>query len=241
MRGIGDRWSGGSDGERGRKSGDSFRDRGEPEREEERRGSGTSRWSGYAGGSRHFGGSSGSQRYGVASSQGYGGAVERQGYGGFGSEGDRSGRGRFGYSREAYGSDAESRGHAWDRSGSEWAGGERGGDGGSPSPTFRHGSLRKRSPKGYTRSDERIREDVCDRLTESYLECEEVTVTVKNGEVVLGGRAPSGETRRQIERVAEGVTGVQDVTNQIRTRRDAGEPDDSEEQRKQKKEGRKTV
>jgi len=201
---------------------------------------------------------SGNRRYGVASSQGYGGAVEREGYGGFGSEGG-FGRGSYGYTREAYGfgtggrgtgsesSSGSGRGRGrdsdrdWDRSGSEWEGGERGRSHGGPGSSTSHvgssqvGSPRKRSPKGYTRSDERIREDVCDRLTESYLECEEVTVTVKNGEVVLAGRAPSGETRRQIERVAEGVPGVQEVTNQIRTRRDESGQDESQSTKKQGK------
>ncbi len=233
--------------ERRRESEGSIRDPGESG------GSSGSSWFEHDRGSRRFGGS-GSPRYGVASSQGYGGAVEREGYGGFGSEGDRSGRGSFGYSREAYGYGGGSRGSSsgfgndsssardreWDRSGSEWAGGERGGYGGSSSSTFRSASRRKQSPKGYTRSDDRIREDVCDRLTESYLECEQVTVTVKDGEVVLGGRAPSGETRRQIERIAENVTGVRDVLNQIRTR--GGEDDeDGSEERKTSKRGHESA
>ena len=259
MRWIGDRWGHGSEEERSSGSGERRREderasrgreRGESGLDRERWESGTSQRSSRDS-ERSGVGSPGdlgrNRRYGVASSQGYGGAVEREGYGGFGSEGG-SGRGSYGYTREAYGfgaggrgtgsesSSGPGRGREWDRSGIEWAGVERGsGDSRSTSSAApRIGSRGKRSPKGYTRSDERIREDVCDRLTESYLECEEVTVTVKNGEVVLTGRAPSGETRRQIERIAEAVTGVQEVTNQIRTRRDEDGQDGSESRRKQK-------
>jgi hypothetical protein len=78
-------------------------------------------------------------------------------------------------------------------------------------------------PKGYTRSDERIREDVCDRLSEADVECEDVTVVVQSGVVTLSGHAPSGDTRREIERIAEGVSGVKDVTNQIHTGRQRDE------------------
>src|SRR5512140_3647837 len=44
-----------------------------------------------------------------------------------------------------------------------------------------------KGPRGYTRSDDRIYEEVCDRLTEhGQLDASNVTVEVKNGEVTLG-------------------------------------------------------
>jgi len=112
-------------------------------------------------------------------------------------------------------------GERWDRSGSEWSGRSQS-DYGRTGQRSTTGTTRaRRGPKGYTRSDERIREDVCDRLSDSDLNCDEVEVNVKNGEVILTGTTDSGDTRREIERVTETVSGVKDVTNQIRMRREA--------------------
>src|SRR6187431_1632181 len=50
-----------------------------------------------------------------------------------------------------------------------------------------HGNQGK-GPKGYKRPDHRIREDVCDRLSDDdELDASEITVTVKDGEVTLEG------------------------------------------------------
>ena len=47
---------------------------------------------------------------------------------------------------------------------------------------------RGRGPRDYKRSDERIREDVCDRLTEDHdIDASEITVKVEGGEVTLEG------------------------------------------------------
>src|SRR5262245_29949641 len=45
-----------------------------------------------------------------------------------------------------------------------------------------------RGPKNYKRSDERIEEDVCERLTENAeLDASDITVQVQNAEVTLSG------------------------------------------------------
>src|SRR3712207_8187576 len=41
--------------------------------------------------------------------------------------------------------------------------------------------FRSRGPKGYQRSDDRIREDICDRLMMSWMNAENVDVEVRNG------------------------------------------------------------
>src|SRR6185369_6685998 len=41
-----------------------------------------------------------------------------------------------------------------------------------------------RGPKGYRRSDERVKEDINDRLSEGYLDATEIEVQVSSGEVV---------------------------------------------------------
>lgn len=87
--------------------------------------------------------------------------------------------------------------------------------------------LTGKAPKGYTRSDERIREDVYDRLLRSGRNAEDVEVEVKNGDVTLRGRVDSREDRRALEDEVEDVLGVKDVNNSLRVSR-AGEETRSE-------------
>ena len=81
-------------------------------------------------------------------------------------------------------------------------------------------SHRGRGPKGYKRSDARILEDINERLTEDpYLDASDIEVEVKDGDVILKGMAPSREDKRRAERLAEEVSGVGDVQNNLRLRR----------------------
>jgi osmotically-inducible protein OsmY len=74
-----------------------------------------------------------------------------------------------------------------------------------------------RGPKGYRRSDERITEDVNDRLTASdWLDASAVEVDVRDGEVSLRGTVPDRDSKRLAEDLAEGVPGVREVMNQLR-------------------------
>ncbi len=74
-----------------------------------------------------------------------------------------------------------------------------------------------RGPKGYTRSDERIREDVSDRLTEDWeVDASDIEVTVSNGEVTLAGTVDSRRAKRRAEDCAESVSGVRNVQNNLR-------------------------
>jgi osmotically-inducible protein OsmY len=79
-----------------------------------------------------------------------------------------------------------------------------------------------RGPKGYKRSDERIREDVCDRLSDMHdIDASDVEVEVKNGEVTLSGTIPERNMKYAIEHCCERVSGVSDITNQLRLKREA--------------------
>lgn len=80
--------------------------------------------------------------------------------------------------------------------------------------------VRGKAPKGYTRSDERIREDVCERVMETPLDASEVEVVVKDGEVTLTGTVRARHEKRIIEDIAADVRGVHDVHNRLRV----GEP-----------------
>lgn len=79
------------------------------------------------------------------------------------------------------------------------------------------GEHRGRGPKNYTRSDERIREDVNDRLSDdSWLDASDIEVVVKNCEVTLTGLVHTREDKRRAEDLAERVGGVRHVQNNLR-------------------------
>jgi hypothetical protein len=78
-------------------------------------------------------------------------------------------------------------------------------------------SHRGRGPKGYQRSDERIREDVSDRLTDDpVVDASEIEVGVAGAEVTLNGTVASRTEKRRAEDIAEDVTGVTHVQNNLR-------------------------
>lgn len=78
---------------------------------------------------------------------------------------------------------------------------------------------RGHGPKGYKRSDSRIEEDVNDRLTDDpYLDASDITVSVKDSEVTLSGTITRREDKRRAEDLAELVSGVTHVQNNLRVR-----------------------
>ena len=77
-----------------------------------------------------------------------------------------------------------------------------------------------RGPKGYKRSDDRIRDEICDCMTDDpLLDASEIVVEVMDGEVTLSGSVMSRDQKRRAEDVAERISGVRDVTNQLRVAR----------------------
>ncbi len=78
---------------------------------------------------------------------------------------------------------------------------------------------RGRGPKNYRRSDERIKEDVNDRLSDDYyVDASDVEVMVTNTEVTLTGTVKSREDKRRAEDIAESVSGVTNVENRLRVK-----------------------
>jgi hypothetical protein len=72
-------------------------------------------------------------------------------------------------------------------------------------------------PRGYRRDDARVREDVCDALTDSEtLDASDITVTVQDGVVRLAGSVPHRMMKRLAEDLAEDCSGVHDVENALR-------------------------
>jgi osmotically-inducible protein OsmY len=79
------------------------------------------------------------------------------------------------------------------------------------------GSHRGKGPRGYQRSDERIREDINDRLTDyDYVDASDIVVEVHQRIVTLTGSVDSRWAKRAAEEVAGTVSGVDDVNNQLR-------------------------
>ena len=74
-----------------------------------------------------------------------------------------------------------------------------------------------RGPKGYRRSDARLREDICERLSEDdEVDASEVSVRVEGGEVTLEGSTETRGQKQRAELIAAGVAGVSDVHNRLR-------------------------
>jgi hypothetical protein len=82
------------------------------------------------------------------------------------------------------------------------------------------GGYSGRGPKDYTRTDERIREDVCERLSwDDEVDATDVSVRVQNGEVTLEGTVETRHMKRRAEDLADDVSGVVDVHNTIRVKK----------------------
>ena len=100
----------------------------------------------------------------------------------------------------------------------EDGGGERAQD---AQPGQQAGAYRGLGPRGYRRSDERIREDVNDQLTEDpHLDASDIEVHVMDGEVTLNGQVRSRADKRRAEDIADRVSGVHHVQNNLRPDRD---------------------
>lgn len=81
-------------------------------------------------------------------------------------------------------------------------------------------SFRGRGPKNYRRSDDRIREDVCEWLEMDHdVDASDIEVTVKEGTVQLTGTVSDRFAKRRAEDIADSIRGVRDVDNQLRVNR----------------------
>jgi hypothetical protein len=86
---------------------------------------------------------------------------------------------------------------------------------------FQGAGHRGKGPMNYTRADERIREDVCDHLTEDdHVDASQIEIQVSGGEVTLTGMVATREMKRRAEEIIERQRGVRDVHNQLRVSRE---------------------
>lgn len=76
---------------------------------------------------------------------------------------------------------------------------------------------RGRGPRNYQRSDDRIREDINERLSDDVrVDASEIEVSVQNREVTLTGTVRDRNEKRWAEDIAESVSGVGHVQNNLR-------------------------
>ncbi len=165
--------------------------------------------------------------------------ANRRGYGGYGDSrsqdyADRYASQRdYGGSRYGYGDSYDTRREGnygsgrygqerslWDRSTDEvssWFG-DRGAE-----YRRQQDEYRGRGPKGYSRSDERIQEDINERLTDDWsVDASGIEVSVKSGQVTLSGEVENRMAKRRAEDIAEAVSGVKACQNNIRVRQSTG-------------------
>ena len=154
------------------------------------------------GGQQHYGGGEG-QNYGM------GGQNPENDYGGYGP-----------YAPGGYGT-STARGGGYNptpgfQQYNRYSGGESWGSTGTLAGR-EEGPYNGRGPKGYHRSDDRIKEDVCEALTSnSFIDPSDVEISVEGGEVKLSGTVESRRAKRMIEDSLDSVPGVQDIQNNLK-------------------------
>ncbi|MFL5330742.1 MAG: BON domain-containing protein [Gemmataceae bacterium] len=182
---------------------------------------------GYYQGEHGFGGRSithrGNRHSGRESEKGYGYGIEGEG---------------IGYSQGQFGSQGWGQERGEFRTGQQEYGREGGYGRGQPASFTRYpndtvhiqdrhiskvgmrGPFTGKGPKGYQRADDRICEDVCERLTQhGDIDASDIEVRVDKGEVTLTGMVDDRRIKRMVEDIADDVSGVVEVHNQIRIRR----------------------
>lgn len=84
-------------------------------------------------------------------------------------------------------------------------------------------SFQGRGPKGYVRTDQRLRDLICERLTEDPLvDASDVDVQVANGEVTLSGSVRDRKMKWRAEDLVEDSTRGALVHNRLRVQRSDG-------------------
>jgi hypothetical protein len=83
------------------------------------------------------------------------------------------------------------------------------------------GPHRGKGPLGYQRSDERLRELICEALSDDdQIDASQIEVSVKNGDVTLSGMVEDRRVKRDAEDCTCSVAGVRDVQNLLRVKDD---------------------
>lgn len=82
------------------------------------------------------------------------------------------------------------------------------------------GPHRGKGPRGYTRADDRILDDLHHRLErDGELDARDIEMEIRSGEATLRGSVETMEMRWRAERIAQSINGIAHVTNDLRVRR----------------------
>ena len=141
-----------------------------------------------------------------------------------------SGGGMYGRYREGSSGNRPDYGERW-RGGDSWGEGRRmggqsmgrgqsmGGGLWGQERESTSGGFAGRGPKGYKRSDERIKEEICEEMTrDPDLDASEIEIRVQDGEITLTGAVRDRHAKRLAEDISESASGVKEVNNQLRVR-----------------------
>lgn len=163
---------------------------------------------------------------------GYGSQSSYASHGGYGSQGEASGGGSE--NRGGHGAQGESRSQGYGTHAGSGPHGGYGPQGDAHWPQANWGPMsqqarsHRRGPKGYARSDERIREDICERLMHSaHIDSSEVTIEVSGGKVLIEGTVPDRRMKHAIEDIADATAGVNDVDNRVRLQQGGSQSESS--------------
>ena len=85
--------------------------------------------------------------------------------------------------------------------------------------------MSSRGPKGWVRPDERILDELCERIVRAGVDASALEVSVARGEVTLVGELGTREERRVVMDLAERILGVVAIDADIRVR-EVGEVDE---------------
>lgn len=76
---------------------------------------------------------------------------------------------------------------------------------------------RGRGPKGYERSDERIKEEICERLThDPHIDASDISIECRAGVVILEGSIERRSLKHRVEDMVDAVSGVRDIQNRLK-------------------------
>jgi osmotically-inducible protein OsmY len=87
-------------------------------------------------------------------------------------------------------------------------------------PSSPHTGYYGKGPKGWKRSDEKIKDEVCEVLyRDQHLDATDIEVEVSDGIVTLKGSIDTRWSKRHAEERVEHLFGVEDVHNELRVLR----------------------
>jgi osmotically-inducible protein OsmY len=140
--------------------------------------------------------------------QNWGSDYGNSGQSNFGNQGRIGSQSGSGYGSSDYNTSSNS-GSRFGNESSGWQSGE--------SRSGMQGGHRGKGPKGYERSQDRIKEDISDRLTDDdSIDASDIEINVNNGEVTLSGTVSDKQTKRRVEDMIESMSGVKSVQNNLR-------------------------